>query len=471
MLVDSYRYRRKKRRFPLIRLFCLSVFGLYAVKTLLLHPASKTEAVQHASIVPELNSYSVPGQKLVHQLREREPKPLVHIVKPGDSFYSILGSFKLEMREITFILDGFKKLDLTTLFPGDSIVIRKNTDNSFRTIDLFKGLQEKYSLTDSDSCLYAEKSELPVSLYTCVVNGFLETSLSEAMYEFGVSDQITAAFADIFAWDINFFLDPRKGDAFQIVLEKKMVDGRFAGYGDILAARYTLGNRKEFNAIGFIDNKNRVRYYDDHGNAVQKQFLKAPLRYSRVSSGFTYKRKHPILGIVRPHLGIDYAAPYGTAVHAAADGKVQFSGNKGDYGKIVILTHGGAFQTYYGHLQSIGRNIHPGLYVKQGDVLGKVGATGLATGPHLDYRMKKGNTFVNPATIITPSVNGVPEEDRARFFAEVEYYRALFETRFTNQPGCHLVDIRVPDPVEPGGIYISKINLPGKGEKSFESNG
>ena len=449
--------KRRKRGFPLIRLTGGVFFVFFAGKQFFLHHSgSSPEAteIQQATVIPELplTNHSPP------QLLQHTPEFAVseHVVKPGDSFFGILSCFNMEGMESSLIIQAFKHFNATTLFPGDSIVLRKDRDSIFSSIDYFRRSQEKLTVFNRESVLVAQKEVLPVTDYTYVVNGRLETSLSEAMFNQGVSDIITAGMADIFAWDINFFIDPREGDSFQVLFERKMVNGKFCGYGAILAAKYTLADRKSFFAFGLRDSSGKMHYYDENGKALEKQFLKAPLRFSRISSRFSYRRKHPILGIVRPHLGVDYAAPYGTPVHAAADGKVAFAGKNGGYGNMVILSHGGVYQTYYGHLQRFGSGIRTGRYVRQGDCIGQVGATGLATGPHLDYRMKKNGRFVNPMTFSSPPLQSIPDEQRNAFASVRQRSMMLFEKRFDGRTGCYLVDITLPDPEAPQTVVLKK---------------
>jgi murein DD-endopeptidase MepM/ murein hydrolase activator NlpD len=452
--------KRRKRGFPLIRLLggCIVLFfvGKQLFRPGVPESSLETGGIQHAAVLPELE---IPLSKVSTPLQRHltsEKISSTHVVKSGDSFFGILSGFDLQGDESSLIIQAFKKFDATTLFPGDSIVLRRNSDSTFSSIDFYRGSLNKYAVINRDSVVVARKELLPVTGYTYLLNGSLETSLSEAMYQQGVSDVITAGIADIFAWDINFFIDPRKGDTFQVLFEREVINGKLCGYGAIRAAKYTLSNQKQFFAFGLRDSAGNMHYFDENGKALQKQFLKAPLRFSRVSSKFTYRRKHPILGIARPHLGVDYAAPYGTPVHAAADGKVQFAGRKSDYGNLVILSHGGVYQTYYGHLQNFGRGIRTGRYVRQGDDIGNVGATGLATGPHLDYRMKKNGSFVNPMTFSSPPSQSVPDDQIVEFAAAKQYYRALFEKRFSGRSGCFLVDIALPDPEDPQEIVMKK---------------
>lgn len=451
------RHKRRKRGFPLIRLLGGVLFVIFAGKQLFRNTSDVPSAVndvQQATVIPEIPLSKLSPPKLL----QRNPEIHIseHVVKPGDSFFGILSRFNMDGMESSLVIEAFKHFNATTLFPGDSIVLTRDGDSSFSSIDYFRRSQEKLSVSNRDSILVAQKEILPVTEYTYVVNGHLETSLSEAMYNQGVSDVITAGMADIFAWDINFFIDPRKGDSFQVLFERKMVNGKFCGYGAIYAAKYTLSGRKSFFAFGLRDSSGKMHYFDQDGKALEKQFLKAPLRFSRVSSQFSYRRKHPILGIVRPHLGVDYAAPYGTPVHAAADGKVAFAGKKDGYGNLVILSHGGVYQTYYGHLQHFGSGVRTGRYVRQGDCIGQVGATGLATGPHLDYRMKKNDRFVNPMTFSSPPLQSVPDAQRDAFAAVRQQSMMLFDKRFNGRNGCYLVDITLPDPETPQMVVVKK---------------
>jgi murein DD-endopeptidase MepM/ murein hydrolase activator NlpD len=290
--------------------------------------------------------------------------------------------------------------------------------------------------------LRAECWPLDRTVHRAVVKGRLETSLSEDLYKHRVGDALVGKIAMILAWDINFFIDPRTGDRFQILFEKEYAEGQFVGYGDVLAVKYVNSGRTHW-AIGLENDEGELEYYNLDGRSVQKQFLKAPLRFSRISSGYTYRRRHPILGIVRPHLGIDYAAPRGTPVYAAADGKITFAGTKSGYGRHVRIAHGGAFETYYGHLHAIRSGIRSGVRVHQGDLIGTVGATGLATGPHLDYRMRRHGSFINPLTVQLPSKEAVPPEAMDRFTARKNACLFLLETRFV-EDGQYTVDIIHP---------------------------
>ncbi len=246
------------------------------------------------------------------------------------------------------------------------------------------------------------------------VRGQVDQSLYLSFLELGEKDPVLIQFADIFGWDIDFTTECQRGDSFFFVVEKNYLADTIACYGNILWAEYdgrTVGKNVAY--------RFRNEYYNDKGQSLRKEFLKSPLKVYRISSGYSGSRFHPILKIYRPHKGVDYAAPKGTPVHALGEGTVAFAGWKGGYGKYVRIKHPNGFQTGYGHLSGIA--VKTGQKVSQGQVIGYVGATGLATGPHLHFEMFKGNTFVNPLTVKTPPAEPVAPEDMEEFKALVGF--------------------------------------------------
>jgi len=222
------------------------------------------------------------------------------------------------------------------------------------------------------------------------------SSLFAAMETAGETPELSMALADIFAGEIDFNSDLQPGDDFDLVVEKVFRDGRFAGYGPIEAAQFDNDGRRLF-AIRFTPPGGKPGYYDEEGRSLRRFFLRSPLRFvPQVTSRFTRSRLHPILRIVRPHLGVDYGAPVGAPVVAVASGVVVSAGDNGEGGRVVHLRHASGYETYYMHLSAIAKAIHPGVHVSQGELVGRVGMSGLATGPHLDYRIKRNSVFVNP---------------------------------------------------------------------------
>jgi murein DD-endopeptidase MepM/ murein hydrolase activator NlpD len=243
------------------------------------------------------------------------------------------------------------------------------------------------------------------------VSGVIESSLFATVTAAGEEDQLAIDLADIFAWDVDFNTEIQKGDSFRVAVETLHANGRFCRYGRILAAEFTRGPRV-LQAIRF-DDVTSSGYYDPTGTPLRKAFLRSPLKFSRISSRFTKARFHPILNISRPHYGVDYAAPTGTPVLAAANGVVTLAGWQDGFGKTVRLRHPNGFQTLYGHLSRI--DVRAGQRVVQGTRVGAVGQTGLATGPHLDYRMVRNGAFVDPLRVVSPPADPIPAEERVAF--------------------------------------------------------
>lgn len=248
---------------------------------------------------------------------------------------------------------------------------------------------------------------------TEVVQGTISSSLFAAVNDAGEDDQLALDLADIFAWDVDFHTELQRGDSFKVAVEKMYLDGRLSRYGRILSAEFVRGDRT-LRAVRF-EGSGGPGYYAPDGRPLRKAFLRSPLKFSRISSGFTHSRFHPILKSFRPHLGVDYAAPVGTPVMASGDGVVILAGWDGGYGKTIKIRHPNGYETLYGHLSRI--NVKVGQHVAQETFIGAVGMTGLATGPHLDYRMIKSGVFLNPLKIQSPPAEPVPHAERAAFEA------------------------------------------------------
>ncbi len=261
---------------------------------------------------------------------------------------------------------------------------------------------EIYEIEKGPEGYIARKKTVALDSHLVKVEGVIQSSLFEAMEAIGEKDQLVLSFAEILSSEIDFYKDVREGDQFQLVVEKLYKEKEFIRYGTIHAVEYRRGE-KVIHGIYFEGD-----YYNEKGQALKKAFLRSPLRFTRISSRFSKARKHPILGRALPHYGVDYAAPSGTPVWAVADGTVVFCGWGGGFGKQVTLRHPNGYMTYYGHLSSFGPGIRKGVRVRQKQVIGYVGSTGLSTGPHLDYRMAKNGRFINPLKESFPS--GFPIE-------------------------------------------------------------
>lgn len=245
----------------------------------------------------------------------------------------------------------------------------------------------------------AEKQAVPLERHTLKIEGTIDSSLFAAFSSFNEDAKLVYNFADIFSSKIDFNTETRAGDRFCLVYDKFFKDGDSVGYGKIRAAKYESQELGLLEGYYFSSANIRGAYFDAEGKELGATFIKSPVPIARISSTFSYNRRHPVLQTVRPHLGVDLAAPSGTPVMAAADGTVHFIGRKGGYGKQVILDHGNGYMTYYGHLSSFSKQLRKGSRVTQKQIVGYVGATGIATGPHLDYRINVNGTFQNPFSL------------------------------------------------------------------------
>ena len=337
-------------------------------------------------------------------LQPLEPESKYHIIEgcieQNSTLYQSLIEKNIPYRWIDLIISKLSPfLDFNRLRGGTYRFIT-NMKGELVKFVFEKSPTEVYKVEKGHEGYVARRKEISLERYLVKVTGEIRSSLYEAMNNVGEQDVLTLSFADILAWEIDFYQDLREGDQFRLVVEKLYKEDQFVQYGPIHALEYRSGERI---IRGFRYGND---YYNEEGLSLKKPFLKAPLRFDRISSRFSHARRHPILGGIRPHYGVDYAAPEGTPVWAVADGIVVSVGWSGGFGKQVVLRHRNGYKTYYGHLSRYGPGIKVGARVKQKQVIGYVGSTGLSTGPHLDYRVSKDGKFLNPLKVVFPS--GVP---------------------------------------------------------------
>lgn len=285
--------------------------------------------------------------------------------------------------------------------------------------------------TEGQTWLIEQQFREP-EIYIEHARGHIDSSLFMAGAKAGLPDNLIMELANIYGNVIDFVYEIREGDSFIVTFEKRYLDGEFIEYGNILAAEFT-NNTESFIAIRYTDSEGDVGYYDQQGVSLRKAFLRAPLNFKRISSNFKLARKHPVLGLMRAHRGTDYAAPTGTPVYAAGDGKVTYRARNGGYGNLVVIRHGNGIETRYAHLSKFGR-YGVGSKVKQGQVIGYVGATGLATGPHLHYEFVVNGAHRNPRTILDklPKAKTLAKAEMAQFERLAEPLIASLEAQRSN---------------------------------------
>src|SRR5215467_2450144 len=338
------------------------------------------------------------------------------IVTRNDTLDRIFRRLKLNLTDLASLrsLPGVRTA-LDSLRPGELLHF------THREGELF-GLERRLSDTQTlkvsrlGEALKADVLQNPVEMRARTIHGVIDSSLFEAVAAAGAHDQTAVSLADIFGWDIDFVLDVRSGDTFVVTYQEIWRDGAYLKDGPIEAAEF-VNQGREFRAVRYTDPEGHSSYYTPEGRSLHKAFLRAPVDFTRVSSRFNSARHHPILNLIRAHKGVDYAAPVGTPVHAAGDGRILFAGSRGGYGNCVEIEHSRSIVTLYGHLSRFARGTRAGAHVAQGAVIAYVGMTGLATGPHLHYEYRVNGIFKNPQTVQLPASAPIDAHLRDDFLA------------------------------------------------------
>ncbi|MFC3851301.1 M23 family metallopeptidase [Salinispirillum marinum] len=348
-------------------------------------------------------------------------------VEPGDTLSHVFDRAKILPTTLFRMLNSDKELErrLVRLQPGNVFEFQR-LDGQILSFTLHSSRIEGIQVTLNDDATVADWEAFtnePTRM-TRWASGTIDDSLFLAARDAGLSDTMTMNLAQLFGWDVDFALDIRQGDEFTVIYEELYVDGEYFGEGRILAASF-VNQGNEFHAIRYTDQRGVTEYYDAEGRSVRKAFLRTPLEFARISSHFNPNRRHPILNTIRAHRGTDYAAPTGTPIRAAGDGRVVEARYNGGYGNVVVLQHGQGIRTLYAHMSRFGNGVRSGVNVRQGQIIGYVGTTGASTGPHLHYEFLVNGVHVNPVTVRLPDAQPVHSESR-------EDYRQYAQTMMTH---------------------------------------
>lgn len=348
-------------------------------------------------------------------------------IQRGDTVASLLNRLQVEDdAALSFIKNAKDAKTLYQLTPGRNV--RAQTNASGELIALRYIAPDSTQLTVDREGDHFKASEHAAPLDTRIVmkSGVIRSSLFGATDTAGVPDAIATQLAEVFSSDIDFHLDIRKGDRFSVVYETLYNNGDPVKTGRVLAAEF-VNQGKAYRAVYFKDREGHEGYYTPQGKNLRKAFLRSPLEFSRITSGFSLARFHPILKSWRAHKGVDYGAPIGTHVRATSDGVVAFVGKQNGYGNLIVLQHAGNFSTAYGHLSRFANGLHKGERVKQGDVIGYVGMTGMATGPHLHYEFRVAGVQRNPLTVPMPQAFPIAAQYKNDFLAFAQPLTAQLE--------------------------------------------
>ncbi|NMT63349.1 peptidoglycan DD-metalloendopeptidase family protein [Marinobacter orientalis] len=347
-------------------------------------------------------------------------------IKSGDTLSSLFSKAGFNDGVMLSVIHGDGEADkLQRLYAGERISFATDDTGELAAVDLQRNLLETLRVEKTEDGFKGETVVREPDVKPAFASGIIDGSLYVAAREAGLSDRLSMEMAGIFGWNIDFVYDVRKGDRFEVVYEELYLDGEKFDTGNILSARF-VNQGKEVIALQYTDSNGDTDYYSPDGSSMRKAFLRTPIN-ARVSSSFNLQRRHPVLDVVRPHEGTDYAAPPGTPIKAAGHGRVQFAGWKGGYGRTVILKHGDNITTLYAHMSRLGKGIKNGTRVKQGDTIGHVGSSGMVTGPHLHYEFRVNGSPRNSRTVKLPDAKPVPKSEMARFKSAADQQVARFE--------------------------------------------
>jgi len=361
------------------------------------------------------------------RIREQVVLPTEKHVTAGQNFVTALEEFGLNAEEAANASAAAQRaFNLRQVRAGNTIIVGRSVMGELREINYKIDTGRMLKIVPDANGFNAQINEIPTKTEVAAVRGDIDDSLFNAVEDAGESAELALRLAQIFGYDLDFYTDPRKGDTFRILVEKKKyANGQTAGYGKIFAAEYENAGKK-YQALLFRDAEGRPGYYSADGKSLQKAFLRSPLKFGApVTSHFNRARFHPILKTVRPHMGTDYGAPIGTPVQTIGSGRVVFAGRKGGEGNMVQIAHFSGYQTMYLHLSRM--YVHAGEHVEIGKTIGLVGSTGLATGPHLDFRISQKGQYKNFEKLGLPPSDPVSKKDLPEFAALREKWLPLLK--------------------------------------------
>lgn len=421
-----------------------SKFGKMAVLAGLVFFAGIGLLLLSSGSSPELEARETPVVAAAPVLPPLPPEPvreeITNIVPAGSSITALLGDYFTAQEIHNLNLQSRDIFPFTKICAGQPYRI-STTDGEFSSFIYEIDDEELLVISRDADQVNIERQPIIYDVTTELVQGTITTSLFEAVTDIGEDPALAYVLADIFAWDVDFILDIRTGDTFRAVVEKRFREGRPAGYGSVLAAEF-INQKQIFNAIGFKDGNQNPSFYNEKGENVRKAFLKAPLAFKRISSGFTMRRFHPILKSWKAHPAIDYVAPVGTPIKTVGDGRIHRIGYTKGNGNFIEVRHSNGYATLYLHMKGFARGLKKGKRVTQGQVIGYLGGTGMATGPHLCFRMRHNGAPVNPTKLKAPAGKSVSKENLAEFKSLAAPLLAQLGKRQTN---THIAKLVLPE--------------------------
>ena len=403
VLIREFAVRRRLSAM-LIAAPCFGIVAAFGIA-----PDTLVEKVSISSVIEELKLPALVPADDGNPAFTREER-----IQRGDTVASLLARLQVTDPNMLPLLSSNRSARiLHQLIPGRTVRATTSADGKLISLRYLNG--DNLLAVDRTATGYAIREEpAQLELRVLMKSAEIRNSLFGATDAAGLSDAVATRLADIFSSDIDFHRDLRKGDRFSVVYEVFYHRGEPVRTGRVLAAEF-VNQGKAYQAVYFNYAEDQGGYYTPEGKNLRKQFLRSPLEFSRITSGFTQSRFHPVLQTWRAHKGIDYGAPAGAHVRATADGVVDFVGRQGGYGNVIVLRHQSKYTTWYGHLSGYAKSLRKGKRVAQGEVIGYVGATGLATGPHLHYEFRVNDVHQNPLRVAMPEAPPITSETRPRF--------------------------------------------------------
>lgn len=341
-------------------------------------------------------------------------------VASGDTLSTVFTKAGLSTSAMHDMLTSSKDAKrFTHLKVGQEVKLKLDPKGELQALRVKQSELETIGLDKTDKGYSFKREKAQIDLHTAYAHGRITSSLFVAGRNAGLPYNLVTSLSNIFGYDIDFALDLREGDEFDVIYEQHKVNGKQVATGNILAARF-VNRGKTYTAVRYTNKQGNTSYYRADGSSMRKAFIRTPVDFARISSRFSLGRRHPILNKIRAHKGVDYAAPIGTPIKATGDGKILEAGRKGGYGNAVVIQHGQRYRTIYGHMSRFAKGIRAGTSVKQGQIIGYVGMTGLATGPHLHYEFQINGRHVDPLSAKLPMADPLGGADRKRFMAQTQ---------------------------------------------------
>lgn len=358
-------------------------------------------------------------------IKKESSRLINHKIQPGENLSSIFAALNLNKADLSQIINSNDDAkQFANISSGKFLQLKINQSDQLEQLTYKINAIDTLSATRSNNDFIVELSSKEVTRELTSVQSTIESSLFLDGQKAGLSNKLILQLANIFAWDIDFATNLKSGDQFTVVYEKIIADGKEINTSKIISAEF-INRGKVYSAVKYKDPNGNVNYYTPDGNGMRKAFLSTPVDFAHISSHYNLKRKHPILNRIRAHTGVDYAARTGTPIKSTGDGKIAFHGNKGGYGQVVIVKHGDHYETLYAHMSSFKKGLKNGSSVKQGDIIGYVGQSGLATGPHLHYEFRIDGTHRNPLALNLPHSLPISKKLLADFKSQTKPLLAL----------------------------------------------